>query len=76
MTMFENIEKCFFSSEIFFAFKNSCALMAIIVVNFENMNFVPNVTKKKRRILKDSIDGSFSFWCKWENAELIKQWMK
>ena len=44
-----------------FAFKNSCALMAIIVVNFENMNIVPNVTKKKRRILKDSIDRSFSF---------------
>ena len=53
-------------------FKNSCALMVIIVVNFENMNNIYIATtkrsKKERRILvKDPIDSNFL------NAKWVKQ---
>ena len=63
-----------------FLYKNSCGLMAIIIVNQFLKIWIlftqqwPNVTKTKRQILvKDPIDSNFFKW-KWGKARLIKHW--
>ena len=49
--------------------------MTIIVLNFENMNTVPNATKKSHLILvKDPIGSSFFLMQMRKCKAIIKQW--
>ena len=58
--MFQNVEKFFpLALKSGFLFKNSCALMAIIVVNFQNRNIV-YIARTKRNKNKASDLGKRS----------------